>query len=180
MGHRNACISYICGLFYGVYMSRAKDPHERDLLRGARNSNKSSLDGKACGNVSCQELGRIQPIENFYSRNGKPGSYCILCRRAASEMWRISNPDYKRSAVKKKQVWNLNLGKAPWCKDHKKNSAKCGCAMGIHHKSPAHRRKISAAMKGNTNAAGKQGKRGPMSAAHKAKISMAMRGQKGS
>lgn len=157
-------------------MTRAKSAYERDLLRSARNSRKpNSGDGKVCGNVSCPEMGKVQPLGFFYLKNGKPESYCAVCRKSVNEMWRLSNPEYKRSA--KPKSWNLNVGKAPWCQEHKKNSAKCGCATGVYHKTPAHKKAIGKAMRGNKNAAGKQGKRGPMSATHRAKISIAMRGR---
>ena len=152
-------------------MSRARNRHEQDLLRGAKKTRLSGyMSGKECSNVDCSELGNIQPIENFYKHaNGKPDSYCILCRRTANSMWKLAHPSKKT-----KPEGSINAGKAPWCKDHKKNSAKCGCAMGVFHKSARHRAKISAAMKGNTNARGKKNRHGPLSTEHKARISMSM------
>jgi hypothetical protein len=158
-------------------MTRAKDSHERELLKNARGArSRAFLDGKECGNSACAEVGKIQPATNYYMRGGRLDSYCIMCRRTVSNMWKTVNPSRKKTKAKK--TWKLNLGKAPWCADHHMNSKKCGCAMGVHHKSQKHKNKISKAMKGNTNAKGKKNGHGPLSATHRLKISMSMRGIK--
>lgn len=152
-------------------MSRARDPRERELLRSAKRSLPS--DGKACANSACPSMGKILSSDDFYKRGKSLDSYCAWCRRERSATWKLVNPEVR--ARTKRSDGELNVGKAPWCRDHRKNSAKCGCATGVYHKTPAHRAKIARAMRGNHNASGKQGKRGRMSAEHRAKISMAMR-----
>ena len=159
-------------------MSRARDLGELELLRNLRAKRASSADGKVCGNSACSEMGKIQVNENFYKRRGgKLDSWCIMCRRTRNSMWKFEHPRSERVAKvgRPKREGELNLGKAPWCKEHKSNSAKCGCAEGRFHKSPKARKAVSERMRGNTYALGNKGKTGPMSAAHKAKIGMAVR-----
>lgn len=155
-------------------MTRARDSYEQDLLRSVKKV-KATDEAKECGSLSCPEIGKIQPAANFYTRNGKLDSYCIICRRANSSLWKFNHPVSRATKGEKKTKWSLNLGKAPWCKDHRMNSSKCGCALGRYHRTPQHRAKIAAAMKGNKNAKGKKNKHGPLSAEHKLKISITMK-----
>lgn len=157
-------------------MSRAGSEHERELLRGAKRSKLS--DGKACASSACSELGKVQLNENFYRRGRGLDSYCIMCRRAANSTWKFNNPGHVSAKPKKRREGSLNVGKAPWCAQHSVNSNKCGCALGVFHKSPAHRKAIAKAMVGNTNARGKKNRHGALSTAHKLAISMTMRGRK--
>lgn len=155
-------------------MSRAGNKFERELLRGIRKSKlRQNLNGKECSNSACQDYGKIQPPENFYTRGAKLDSYCIICRRARNIMWKLEHPVTNKKIPKLN--WNMNLGKAPWCKDHKVNSKKCGCALGLFHKTPLHKAHIAKSMKGNSNAKGKHKSRGPLSEEHKAKIAAAIR-----
>ena len=159
-------------------MSRARDKGEQDLLRKLRSDKSTaSVDGKECGSLSCPSLGIVQPASDFYKRRGgKLDSYCILCRRARSAMWKFDNPGHSGTGRKTQNTsWEPNLGKASWCKEHKVNSAKCGCAMGRFYKSLAHKKKIAVAMKGKKNATGNRGNRKPRSADHKFRISMAVK-----
>lgn len=153
-------------------VSRARDAHERELLRSARGAKPQYADGKTCGNPSCSELGRVLPLEYFYVRRGRPDSYCVGCRRASSAMYKIMNPEKRKS---EKRVATVTV---PACATHGGPAQLCGCADGIYHKTPKHRARIAKSMQGNRNARGKKNDHGPLSAEHRLKISMAMRGRK--
>lgn len=141
--------------------------------------------GKVCANASCLDAGKILSPEWFY-RRGKErlDSYCKLCRKEMVKMRRENAefipsdgtkiPRVKKWALKESDG-EINVGKAPWCNDHHRNSSKCGCAVGRFHKSPEHKKKISEAQKGNSYARGNSYKNGPMTSEHRARIAMAMR-----
>lgn len=155
-------------------MSRARDPHERELLgRLRRKPRDVARDGKSCAGTACPELGRIQPNENFYRRGAGLDSYCILCRCAANTMWKLSNPKEGRGATGQRRLAEEASGRCPY---HSTDPMECGCELGSRRRNLAHRKKIAAAMMGNKNASGNSSNRGrTLSAEHRSRISISMR-----
>lgn len=164
--------------------SLKKTPYERSLLKDVKEARAKSLEsGRECANLNCLEIGTKQPPENFYKRKGgKLDSYCIVCRKEVVSVRRdhiAYDPEFKTRPLKMKK-WapkkvSLNVGKAPWCKEHRTNSKNCGCATGRFFKGKKHRAKISESMRGKKNALGNHTKKGPMSSEHRLKIAMKLK-----
>ena len=121
-------------------------PYERGLLRDLRIKRRES-GWRTCAYSNCQERGIPQEVLFFYRRGLGYDSYCAECRKAINSAWKYN----KRMGIVGED-WSVNFGRAPWCGDHNANSKSCGCATGRFHKTPAHRAKIAAAMRGNSNA----------------------------
>lgn len=164
-------------------MSAKTTKYEKGLLKDVRESKSSkNKESRECANLNCYELGTRQPLENFYKRkDGKSDSYCIMCKKTLAAVRRehrefipteVKEPKMRKWAPKKT---TLNLGKAPWCKDHRTNSKNCGCASGVFFKGKKQRAKLSESMKGKKNALGNHTKKGPMGLEHRLKISMQVR-----